>query len=422
MNSEVQIIQTLSHEKLIEQTDTLVKEERRIGLAILHRLAEISRRMLYLELGYSSMFKFCTGHLKYHDSTAYRLLDSMKVLLEIPEIESKIESGALSVSSISKVQSFVRAQKNENGLKIHTQTKKAILQSIEGCSKKGTEKILATLFPEHPLLEKREYERPINASETEIQFIANDALLSKLNQIRDLMAHTNWNPTYAELLDRMADIVLDKIDPIRIQQRIDLRKQRKQEKDKKQETKKKSGSPENSETICSSYEAAGEADGVFAIQDRAEGKRAKREDEVLNQENSKDVIQATQEMTADTSTNSDLVNFSSGLLPLVKGAANQIVSVNTSIADTSATRYISPTMVRKVWIRDKSRCTYVCSSSGKRCLETRGLQIEHVKDWGLGGNHELSNLTLFCSRHNIHAAVKTYGRDKMAEFLDKRLE
>ena len=153
-----------------------------------------------------------------------------------------VKSGAISVSTVSQVQSYVRAQAKENGLVFSLEDKKAVLQSVEGFSKKQTEKVLATLCPEHPLPIDREVERPINASETEIKFMASDGLLAKLKRIEDLMAHTNWNPSYAELLDRMAEIVLDKIDPVRVQSRMDLRKNSRNKNNKSKSGKNKSDS------------------------------------------------------------------------------------------------------------------------------------------------------------------------------------
>ena len=334
MNTELSHIRSLPNTELLEQTSSLVTEERRIGVAILKRLAEISRRLLFLELGYSSMFKYCTLHLKYPEANACRLLDSMTLLLEIPEIESKIASGVLSVSSVSQVQSFARAQLKAHGLTLSVQDKKSILAAVEGLSKKGTEKVLATLYPQHPLPEDRESERMINASETEIMFLANEELLNKLKRIEDLMAHTNWNPTYAELIDQMAEIVLDKIDPVRVQERMDRRKNK-----------------------------------------------------VLSHQTSPSSAPDTRPQQSP---------------PPV---------------EVKQSRYIQPKTIRAVWIEAGSQCTYTCSTTGTRCTETKGLQMEHLMPWGMGGSNDKANLTLRCFRHNALSAIHVYGASKMSPFL-----
>src|SRR5579885_925380 len=55
---------------------------------------------------------------------------------------------------------------------------------------------------------------------------------------------------------------------------------------------------------------------------------------------------------------------------------------------------------RAVRLRDGSRCAYV-ASDGRRCAETRGLEIDHVVPWALGGrSDDAANLRLLCRAHN----------------------
>src|SRR5690606_2316204 len=74
---------------------------------ILKHLNEIDRRKLYLERGYSSLWAYCTEELNYSEAAAQRRIEAMRAL-EIPELEEKIESGKLTLSSIAKVQSLAR--------------------------------------------------------------------------------------------------------------------------------------------------------------------------------------------------------------------------------------------------------------------------------------------------------------------------
>jgi len=228
-DGEIKTIKKLGNSELLQQTHSLVKEERRIGVQILHRLKEISYRRLYSELGYSSLFTCLVQEFKYPEATAYRLLNAMKLVSEVPEVEGKIQSGQLSVSTIAQVQSYCQAQKRENGLDIKLEEKKQILQAAEGRSKRETEKLLTSLHPEQPLPLMKETERVLTPHDTEIKFVANDQLLAKLNRIKDLTAHKNINPSYSELFDMMADTVLNKIDPIIKVEKLKLKQQKAEE-------------------------------------------------------------------------------------------------------------------------------------------------------------------------------------------------
>jgi len=72
-------------------------------------------------------------------------------------------------------------------------------------------------------------------------------------------------------------------------------------------------------------------------------------------------------------------------------------------------RYIPAAVRRAIFERDGARCTYV-DERGQRCRETHGLEIHHLKPFGKGGEHEVSNLTLLrCEPHNTLAAEQAAG-------------
>jgi len=74
-----------------------------------------------------------------------------------------------------------------------------------------------------------------------------------------------------------------------------------------------------------------------------------------------------------------------------------------------------PVAVRdEVTLRDGGQCTLVCDS--RRCAETKGLQIDHVRPFARGGDHSLENMRLLCPAHNRLMAERIYGREKMAAF------
>jgi 5-methylcytosine-specific restriction endonuclease McrA len=63
----------------------------------------------------------------------------------------------------------------------------------------------------------------------------------------------------------------------------------------------------------------------------------------------------------------------------------------------------------QVYIQAGGRCTFV-GKDGKRCTETRALQVQHCKPFALGGTHDVENLTLFCPAHNLLDAERVFGR------------
>ncbi len=74
------------------------------------------------------------------------------------------------------------------------------------------------------------------------------------------------------------------------------------------------------------------------------------------------------------------------------------------------TRYIPAAAKREVWERDGERCAFV-SDAGRRCTETRWLELHHVSPHARGGAAVAPNLQLMCRAHNEHLAEVDFGVD-----------
>ena len=59
-------------------------------------------------------------------------------------------------------------------------------------------------------------------------------------------------------------------------------------------------------------------------------------------------------------------------------------------------------------MRDGQRCTFV-APDGVRCCERKGLEIDHVTPFGIGGETVAENLRVTCRAHNQMLARKIFG-------------
>lgn len=183
-------LKSLSGSELLERTKSLVADERRVSADVLLHLREIERRRLFAEAGFSSLFSYCVEELRYSEGAAYRRINAMRLLRECPEIEESIRDGSLSVSSASEVQRFVTKKP------CSLEEKSRLAESVKGKSKRECEKIFEAIAPE-------------SAETAEIEVSAD--LLEKLKRIQALTGHQNKN--LGEVLDWMADKILQKIEP-----------------------------------------------------------------------------------------------------------------------------------------------------------------------------------------------------------------
>jgi hypothetical protein len=73
-------------------------------------------------------------------------------------------------------------------------------------------------------------------------------------------------------------------------------------------------------------------------------------------------------------------------------------------------RHIPASVRRAVFARDEGRCTYA-DDSGRRCAETHGLELHHLRAFAKGGEHTATNLALRCRPHNALAAEQDFGSE-----------
>ncbi|MGZ3689651.1 MAG: HNH endonuclease [Bdellovibrionota bacterium] len=128
----------------------------------------------------------------------------MKLLVELPELEEKIQDGTLNMTTVSAVGVFLKAE-HKLGNQYDINAKRELLMKIEGKSRRETESLLAEISPEAV---RSDRERVIDEDHVELRLTIPKALAEKLQRVREKSSHRNPNPSYAELLEMLADSFL----------------------------------------------------------------------------------------------------------------------------------------------------------------------------------------------------------------------
>jgi len=179
-------ISHLSDKALLQQTLLLVKKEKELLSEILLHLREVNRRRLYCDLGYGSLFQYCVKQLGYSEDQAYRRINALKLVKEMPEIQEQIASGELSLSTLSVAQSLFKADA--------TVDKKKVIQALRNKSKREAEKIVGKFSPKIPEV-KREVKLSLNQIQEE-----------KWQAVKAKLAHCNLRDE--EILEKFCDLFL----------------------------------------------------------------------------------------------------------------------------------------------------------------------------------------------------------------------
>jgi len=181
---------------------------------------EIYARKLYLSRGYPSLFEMAVKHFGYCAGSAQRRINSMKLMRELPEIEEKIESGELSLTTASTLQGFFISEKREH--KVYSRFDK--LSVVQSCLNKSTREVERELVALSPIRDKRESVNYINENRLRISLSISEELHQKINHLKSIWSHSNPSLSTEVLLERVVEMALDKVDPVRMHDRVTRRK------------------------------------------------------------------------------------------------------------------------------------------------------------------------------------------------------
>jgi hypothetical protein len=199
----------LNDETLDAKTLELVKSEREILADILNHLREVERRRLFSKYNMSSLFDYAIKRLGYSEDQAARRISAMRLLRDLPAIEQKVVTGALTLTHLSKAQTLFRQEKKASFIRSNDE-KIGVLEKLENSSKVQTEKTLKSesfITQSHGLRFEIESRSKIELSHFD------KSLQEKLKRLMEIK-RTSATDLHS-LIEEMADLALKKWDPVK---------------------------------------------------------------------------------------------------------------------------------------------------------------------------------------------------------------
>ncbi len=217
-------LQHLSDQELWTQTQNIVTQERKHTTDLIWHLKEVSKRKLYLERGFSSLYNYVTEGLKYTPASAMRRIKAMKLLRTLPKkaqkkVEESLNTGKVSLSNVSSLQSFLEKEKKD----FTPEAKQELFNKIEGKSQEECQKFLFSIS-DNPEILPQERSRIVSATKTELKLTVEEKLMQNIQRLKELTAHKNPNPTFAEIFEMSTEYMLNQIDPERKHKKVKEKK------------------------------------------------------------------------------------------------------------------------------------------------------------------------------------------------------
>lgn len=411
----IQLLQMMSDRELLTSTKSLAHFERKILTQVLHHLYEVNRRRLYSALKHKNLAEYTMKELGYSESEAYRRIDAMHAIQELPELEEKLAEGTISLTNLSMAQVFFRAEeKVEN--KFDKEEKLEFIGMLENKSSREAQKVIFKCSSQPKELVK-EGLRLVSEDTYEMKYPIDESQKEVTDTLKGLLAHSHPNLTLQELYRMLCELGLREWDPSR-----KVTKRKSSDKDlvkRKMKTQTKGfaklrNNVQDKSTSSSTNGAVTEASAEkIAAESSSKKNPASRRDVSVAQWKLcvKDGnIETFEEEYAD-----EIFAFELGVQKQMASnmsSAQKKSSIPTPNSNRSPTPNYDPipaAIEREVWQRAQSKC--------ENCGSTYALQIDHVIARAKGGSNKLENLRLLCRSCNQRAAIETFGGKAMRRYL-----
>jgi 5-methylcytosine-specific restriction endonuclease McrA len=201
-------LKSLSDDEVLRGAVVAAEMERMATSNLLLFIREVDERKLYCDGKNTSLFHYCIKVLKLSEGSAQRRISAMKLAREIPEVCSRVETGELNLSIVSRAQSFFRKE-----AKFGLGEKKEILETLSHKSCRESERELLKLSSQ-PEIHTPDRVKPVSQTHVQVQFVASDEQMALFEKARGLLANTNPEMTWADLFQKVTEIALKKIDPL----------------------------------------------------------------------------------------------------------------------------------------------------------------------------------------------------------------
>jgi hypothetical protein len=194
-------MKNLTDEILLAEIKKAVATERAAVTEVLRYLAEVEDRKLHLARGCSSLWAITTLFLGYSEGEAYARIQAMRLIREVPLAKEDLEEGKISLTVAADTKSaFIKEnkeRKKRDEKPLGAEEKQKIVEEVRGKSKREAE----IVFQNH-------FSGTRNGALEKLVIMASPEMLAKLEEVKNLYAHQNFEDDLSKLFELMLDLSL----------------------------------------------------------------------------------------------------------------------------------------------------------------------------------------------------------------------
>ena len=344
-------VNRLSDEELLERVERLVRRECEATASLVAHLAELETRGLHQAQGCASMFSYCTQVLHLSEHAAYNRIEAARAARKFPVILDLLASGALHLAAVRLLAPHLTAE-NHAGL----------LEEARFRSKRDVALLVARV---HPL-------PPVPAS------------IRKLPNPSHDNAALDPEPKPQGKSEPPGKVAAQGKPPLQVRS----------EPQGGRDAEHAAALPRRVAVVAP---LAPERYKIQFTASTATCDKLRRAQDLLRHEIRDGDPAAVFDRALDAL-----------LRELEKKKRAATARPGASRPPRPGSRHIPASVKREVWARDGERCTFV-AKDGRRCTETGGLEIDHLRPHADGGPSSAPNCRVLCASHNLYEARQYFG-------------
>jgi hypothetical protein len=370
----------------------LVRQSNELTAQVLAHLVELEERMLHLELGFSSLFAYCTEALKMSEGAAGRRVTAARVCRKFPEAFERVARGDLHLCALCALAPHLNVNDASE-----------LFEMSRGKSRRQIEELLAARFPRPDVREQ------IRRLPARAPVLVADPMLSEALPIPPITPNSPPEParvTVPEGPRRAKQIEPLSADRFGVHFTADAELR---------------DLIERARTLASHRLPDGDLASLMKLMAatfvREEEKRrfgvgAKLRKGKAIAENESN-IESTEHAATKTEPNPQTgVETPPGEVD-APPRAKLTLRGKRAASKSHRSRYVSVAVRREVHHRDHGQCAFV-SVDGRRCTARARLQFDHFEPFARGGRSTLRNMRLLCGAHNQLHARRCFGSRYLA--------
>ncbi len=341
---------------------------------LLWHLGEMDRRRAYLELGFSSLFAYCTDALGYPKASAFRRTTSARLFVRFPVVGEYLADGRLNLTTLVALKDVLQPENHRE-----------LLDSAAGRTEHEVEVLVASRQP-RPEVKESIRKLPTRAPVT----VELPTVGSGPEPAAAPKAPVNA-PTPAPAADAGSGAEL-RLDTLLAPTPMPAPRPRIQPIDAERHSLKMTVGPE-------------------FMAELAEVKSALSH--LVPDGNLEDLLRLCFQKTLE-----HFARRKQGARKTPEKASHTEPTPEArKAAPTPAvrSRWIPNAVRRAVWKRDGGCCSFI-GKDGKRCGSRYQLEYDHLKPFAEGGEATVEGIALHCRAHNLHRARQHFGEAHMAKF------